>query len=118
MARVVDTIYDTTSASGGALDTGILNVAQYDGLFAVYKASGGSPTAIAANIVDDAGTALQLASGTPGATTAFAFNWFPAAAGGTAPVNAPVPKRAKFTCTAIAAQTVRLILYGYKLSGN
>lgn len=118
MARVVDTIYDTTSASGGALDTGILHTAQYDGLFAVYKASGGSPTAINAILIDDAGASLTLGTGTPGATTASCFNWFPAAAGGTAPVNAPVPKRAKFTCTAIAAQTVRLILYGYKLSGN
>lgn len=110
--RSIDRLYDTTSASGGALDTGVLNTSQYDALLALYIADGGSPTGCTASVVlDDGATAVEIASLTPGGTSIVLFNWQPTASG-TPAIPALVPRQVKFNVGAIAAQLVRLIVYG------
>lgn len=112
MIKVVDRLYDTTSASGAGLDTGTLEVALYDALLVIFQPSGGTPGAGTASVIVD-GTAVQIATHTP-TTTEVLFNWHPSAAAGDPQIAALVPQQVKFTAAAIVAQTVRLIIYGMR----
>jgi len=110
MARICDKIYDNTSTVGAALDTGAINVTQYDSITVWYVANGGTPTAVTASLVDTATsmtTYIQIATTTPGSLSQLAWAW--CVGGG---IAAPPPQYVRFNASLIVSQTVRLIIYG------
>jgi hypothetical protein len=111
MPRIVDTLFDGTSASGATLDTGAISTAPYEAVMVFAVAAGAAaPTGWTLQMVDDAGTSLTYASpSSPGiAGTAFA-SIMPA---GT--VNATVPKKTRVQITGGAASTARLFIQGVR----
>jgi hypothetical protein len=111
MPRIVDTLFDGTSASGALLDTGAISTAQYEAIlvFAV-EAGAAAATGFTLQSVDDGGTALTFATPTnPGGNASVFASIMP---GGT--VNATVPKKTRVQITGGAASTARLFIQGVR----
>lgn len=115
MARVVDVVYDTTSAANGALDTGALDVSNGTSVIALAVAGAGT-TQIAPFLVDEGGTARAIATAAT-ASAAQINHWAPGSTlptggvGGLA-LSLPVPRKVKFTTTAAGVgNTVRLTVW-------
>lgn len=109
---VVATIYDQTSGTNAALDSGTLEVTGWSQLYYHFTMNGGVP-AFSLQEVDEAGTTLASLIT---ATAAFSGGIGPGVTvGGTAGLVAatasiPIPRRMRFQSAAIAAQTSRIRL--------
>ena len=115
MARTVDRIYDATSTSGGALDSGRLSTSPYnEGLIVVAIAVGAAaPTTYTMSLYDsdDASTStVVIKTFTPpgiGATTTESV-----CVAGT--VNMPCPDFVRFQAQGGASSTVRILVHGVR----
>lgn len=107
-APVVAVLYDVTSATNTALDTGILDVSGWTGtVFGFVTPAGGAADIYA---VDDAGNSSSSAFGPAiavGAGVTTLGGWYPGAAG-TYALGTPLAKRIRGTTTAVSAVTSRL----------
>ena len=119
--RIVTKLYDVTSTAGGALDTGIIKVEQFDILLCYGVAAGAAAPANVPTIgiIADDGTqidsiAMGIGVGGTGLLSLSSGGGIVAAAGSNAYAG-PVPRRVKFFSTAGAASTVRMIIYGISI---
>lgn len=109
--RVVQ-IYDTTSGVGAALDTGVLDVEQFDALIveAVLTAGAGPSGALTGFMIREDDSQGQFFTGTVAAGAGI----FTPSLGEDVnnAVNFPVPRRVQFTLAALAGMAVRLTITG------
>lgn len=112
--RLVSTIYDATSTSGGALDSGAagIDTGRYDLITVIAIAAGAAaPTGWTFAEVDEKGTSITLdapTAPTAGQTKSVSYGW----------INnvGVVPRKCRFQITAGAASTVRLRVIGHIIS--
>ena len=99
-------LVDIQGASGAGVDSGILDTVGMKAMLVIVANSGsvasGVPTA---SLVRDDGSEVVVKSGTAvaagGASTA--LSW-----GGSGPINAPLPRKVRFSVPGVANATIRL----------
>jgi hypothetical protein len=113
---VVAVLYDVTSATNVALDTGTLDVSGWLGVQHDFVMSGGTP-AFSMQEVDDAGVSLaNIVTGTAAFMGCLGYYGI---IGGTSGIVVSssfltLPKRMRYQSAAIAAQTSRIRLVAYR----
>lgn len=117
MARVVDTIFDTTGTAAGAVSTGVWDIARYESVTVWFVGSGAAaPTGCSVTPTAADGTSL------PAVSVTVAINGKSPAVLGAVPASGvtnavalgPVTPKVSATGTGGAASTVRIIIMGVR----